>query len=295
MKSNAAKREAVDPCFDDVPTISPVIGEGEDAHRLVRVGTWNFTAWMGGEEGEPRIRDVDLAERLGYARPRRIRTLIASLRTAGKLKDLHRRPARGRGAAPVMVEEYWLTEGQALKVIAKSETDVADAILDEMIRVYGLARRGLLPEQRAFTLSPEAIAMAILPVVAQVLDAALAPLFGRLAALEARLASSPAFASGVISPAVASSIKARLTSMAKILVGCGAEKTVRGARLRLEQQLRGAARWGGAGCVWTSLPLSREGDVMRELDVMERAATAVASALRASRQQTIPGTEPKPN
>jgi hypothetical protein len=39
---------------------------------------------------------------------------------------------------------YWLTEVQALKVIAKSETATADAILDEVIAVFVAWRRGEL-------------------------------------------------------------------------------------------------------------------------------------------------------
>ena len=48
-----------------------------------------------------------------------------------------------------VVNEYWLTERQALKVIAKSETEVADQILDEVIAVFVAYRRGQLatPQQ----------------------------------------------------------------------------------------------------------------------------------------------------
>jgi hypothetical protein len=44
-----------------------------------------------------------------------------------------------------VVEEYWLTEAQALKVVSKSETDKADALLDEVIAVYMAVRRGMVP------------------------------------------------------------------------------------------------------------------------------------------------------
>jgi hypothetical protein len=48
-----------------------------------------------------------------------------------------------------LVNEYWLTEAQALKVSAKSETAIADQILDEVIRVFIAVRRGQLaaPQQ----------------------------------------------------------------------------------------------------------------------------------------------------
>lgn len=48
-----------------------------------------------------------------------------------------------------VVNEYWLTEAQALKVIAKSDTAIADTILDEVIGVFIAVRRGMLaaPQQ----------------------------------------------------------------------------------------------------------------------------------------------------
>src|SRR5690606_18824762 len=76
------------------------------------------------------------------------RELIERLIRDEKLNDSDvRRTARRTqvGFAEKQVEEYWLTEAQALKVVAKSETAKADALLDEVIRVFVLARRGLLP------------------------------------------------------------------------------------------------------------------------------------------------------
>lgn len=107
---------------------------------------------MGGA-AEPRIRDLDLAEKLGYDRPRKIRDLITRLVKAGKLNDVSMRPAVERiaktgavgGIEEREVNEYWLTEAQALKVSARSETDVADALLDQMIAVFTAFTRGLLP------------------------------------------------------------------------------------------------------------------------------------------------------
>lgn len=88
---------------------------------------------------EPRVRDIDLGERLGYERPRVIRDLIERLINDKKMNDVHhcRTVRRWPGqVAAVPVTEYWLTEKQALKVVAKSETEIADAILDEVIDVF---------------------------------------------------------------------------------------------------------------------------------------------------------------
>lgn len=101
--------------------------------------------WTLDVAGEPMVRDLELGERLGYERPRDIRKLIERMVADGKLNDIHRCATVARGAAPQPVTEFWLTEAQALKVAAKSETAPADALLDEMIRVFMLARRGQLP------------------------------------------------------------------------------------------------------------------------------------------------------
>lgn len=128
--------------------VSRIVGHGAEAHRTVQVGRWRLEA--SASNNEPQIRDIDLAERLEYEHPRNIRRLIAGLIKKGKLRDVDVRSATERTSMPqggereVEVNEYWLTEAQALKVIAKSETPAADALLDEMIEVFRLAIRGLL-------------------------------------------------------------------------------------------------------------------------------------------------------
>ena len=100
---------------------------------------WSL-ATGGFSDNEPRILDVDLAARLGYERPRAIRDLIGRMIASGKLNDSEvRRTVRQTSGRPA--EEYWLTEPQALKVVAKSDTPKADALLDEVIRVFVLFRR----------------------------------------------------------------------------------------------------------------------------------------------------------
>ncbi|WP_438032415.1 hypothetical protein [Sorangium sp. So ce204] len=121
-------------------------GSGELALREVDGWTVGFRDG----DSEPLVRDLDLGERLGFERPRKIRELIDRMENDGKIAAVFRRPTVGRrGFAEEIIDERWLTEAQALKVAAKSDTDVADALLDEMIRVYMLARRGELPQQRA--------------------------------------------------------------------------------------------------------------------------------------------------
>lgn len=119
--------------------------------RTVDVQGWPV-AFLAGDN-EPRVRDLDLAERLGYERPRKIRDLIERMKIAGKLNDIHVCPTVGRTSMPnggtreTLTDEYFLTESQALKVAAKSETEPADALLDEMIAVYVAARKNSMASE----------------------------------------------------------------------------------------------------------------------------------------------------
>jgi hypothetical protein len=83
-------------------------GSGNAKPRLER-GRYRFDE----VEGEPRARDVDIAERLGFERPRDVRKLIE--RNAAEIEAFG--PMRHRGAmvdigsgAQREVTEYWLNE-----------------------------------------------------------------------------------------------------------------------------------------------------------------------------------------
>ena len=136
-------------------SIGPVNTTTTDTRQDLTVNGWRLCVFST-DTGKPRIRDLDLAERLGYAHPLNIRNLIRRLIAERKLSGVHvvstvkttRMPKHG-GVREVHSDEFWLTEAQALKVIARSETDVADQILDEMIEVFQLALHGLLSPARA--------------------------------------------------------------------------------------------------------------------------------------------------
>lgn len=163
-------------------TMSAIVGTGADARRLVRVADWTMSVWSTYGDDEPRVRDVDLAARLGFERPRKIRELIERIWPENRRP--HVRPMVGRTSMPrggereFTVWEYWLTEAEALKLTARSETPIADAILDEMIRVYRLAIRGLLTPARA--VSPP-VPAPTLDDVRRAAEAAVNEQFARLA------------------------------------------------------------------------------------------------------------------
>ena len=93
--------------------------------------------------GEPTVRDTELAEKLGYSRPRDIRKIIERMINADTFGGAT--PCRTPEIiAGNMTEVFYLNQKQALKVISKSETKIADAIMDEVIDVFLAYRKGQL-------------------------------------------------------------------------------------------------------------------------------------------------------
>lgn len=63
--------------------------------------------------------------RLHYASVDKLRELIRRLLDEDKLRGIQVFPAVGKTSGGRPAEEFWLTEAQALEVVAKSETAVA--------------------------------------------------------------------------------------------------------------------------------------------------------------------------
>lgn len=97
-------------------------------------------------DGEPRIRDLMVAERLGFNEPRAIRKLIArnlvELRTYGEVRDAVSQTSQAGGRPGT---EYWLNEGQALVLCALSRTPQAAAVRRQLIECFMAWRRGAEP------------------------------------------------------------------------------------------------------------------------------------------------------
>jgi prophage antirepressor-like protein len=93
-------------------------------------------------DGEPRTRDTDVAERLGYERPRAIRQIIERNRDEIEaFGSLATRRGESRGQE---YEEYWLTEEQALLVASRSDAPNAAQVRHLVIKVFVAWRRGHL-------------------------------------------------------------------------------------------------------------------------------------------------------
>lgn len=243
------------------------VGDGSDARTIVHVGAWELVAWVGRGDEEPRIRDVDLAARLQYERPAKIRDLIKSMISRGKLSNVEVFPAPGKtfGGRPAM--EFWLTEAQALKVAAKSETEPADAILDEMIHVFELARRGLLPSQAPVAdLGARDVMVAM---VSEVVGQMVAPLLKRLGDLDKALAQRH---EGMITAHQAEELRRSIGAVARDYYDLGDYKNMRAARSAIHQHVMAASEWGGTGRVRWAMPAGRYAVATATLRALQKAA-----------------------
>jgi len=172
------------PTDTHVVCVSVPLGEGNDAHRLARVGDWTFTV-PGAAGTEPEILDTTLAERLGYERPAKIRDLIARYIKAGHISPREVFPTVGKtGGRPG--RGWMLREADALFVVTRSETPKAVALTKEMIRVYMLVRRGLVP-LGAPGVSAAEVRVVARDVAAEVVAGVVAPVVARLDLLNDRL------------------------------------------------------------------------------------------------------------
>lgn len=98
--------------------------------------------------GEPRMRDTDIAEALGYARPRDFRELLGRCRERlngfGEIICRKVRHIHNRGRDP---KEYWLNEHQAFYIATQSKTDNAFAVTQQIIKLFVAWRNGRLNAQ----------------------------------------------------------------------------------------------------------------------------------------------------
>ena len=208
----------------------------------------------------PRVRDLELAEHLEFARPRAIRDLIQRLIKDGKLKDsdicrtVRQNDGPGRPAT-----EYWLTEAQALKVVAKSETARADAILDEVIRVF-IAVRGV--------------------DAARERDSEIAELRAAVTALAAQnaqlLSEVRALASGgtAIAPAALTDVRRQVRLIADAWVSARETRNLRSAQRRIYNRLSLELDWGGPGKPWTAFPSHRVSDLRNHVAAIAKETEA---------------------
>lgn len=121
------------------------------ALRKLEIDGWDVM--LGEGEEEPRVRDVDLAERAGLTRPTNVRTVIAKNRAELEAHGpLCVRTRRVRTQMPggfafreADVCETWLNEAQALALVVLLRTDRARELRVSLVRLFVAVRRGLVP------------------------------------------------------------------------------------------------------------------------------------------------------
>lgn len=133
--------------------------------NIIHIGDFEFHS----DDEDPRLRDTDLAKKLGYERPRDIRELIERMVGEEEIDAPHVRRAVRRTSMPrggdreTEVNEYWLDETQAILVAARSKGPVARQVRQGLVKVFIAARdqaraglqkeRGLWGRLQAFILA----------------------------------------------------------------------------------------------------------------------------------------------
>ena len=136
---------------------------------------------------EPRVRDLDVADRLGFERPRDIRKLID--RHEDELKaygEVCATVAQTSSAGGRPGTEYWLNEPQALIICVFSETKRAAAVRKALIDVFMQWRQGGLAPRLPGHIDP-----AVQSAVERTFGIC-RMLAAKITAMEERLAHAPA-------------------------------------------------------------------------------------------------------
>lgn len=95
--------------------------------------------------GEPRVNDLALAEKLGFERPVKIRDMIK--RNQAKLLKFGILPTVGKihEGAGRPTDEFYLNQKQAIFICMKSETEKAFDVQADIVRVFDAYLSGVAP------------------------------------------------------------------------------------------------------------------------------------------------------
>lgn len=124
-----------------------VVSNGSQALSLYEVSA---------EDDEPRVRDIDLAYRLGMKKPRDIRVLIRA--HAQKLNEINAvvEAAAVNHTNGTKFTEYYLDRKQATFLAIRSNTPASDEVALELVEIYDRWKRGTLPMHPTANLATDA-------------------------------------------------------------------------------------------------------------------------------------------
>lgn len=218
--------------------------------NIVKIENWSLAI----ENNEPRVRDLDLADRLGYAHPIDIRKLVRRYQNSGDLsrEEVLATVAKSTGGRPGT--EFWLSEAAALFIVTKSETKNAIALTKEMIRVFMLVRRGMIETQPSLELGEL-----------------------KLMVIELRSElSRQALEGGMIGESGARIVSERILELSQWQYMRSSAPSIKSAQTRIRQKLCRDVDWGGSGREWKLLPSNRFGEVLAVLKSMRNDLLAEA-------------------
>lgn len=271
------------------------------AHETAMTKTEPTTLTIEGVElavtdGEPRMRDLDIGTKIGLAQPRDIRKLIKRYIKSGDLQGVDVRATVARTQMPTggfretPVDEFWLTEEQALFLVAKSETAAANKLTREVIHVFTLARKGLL--------------------VPAAVDPALVARLSALEASQAQTAATLATLPSTMALAIAETLRPLMMAQAPAggpCIGRGGAISVSGAlkmygdlmanregltahqwARKAEIDLRAMVSWTGSGSAWASFPMARWPELKKAIETLHTTAGLVANDRLKSAQLPLP-------
>jgi hypothetical protein len=261
-------------------------GEQAMAIESIEVRGWTLARLDG--EPDVRIHDLELARRSGLAQPRNIRQVIKRLEKRGRLPGILMRtvamrieigPKSARTGERVQeVQEYWLTRTEALRVIDALDTPPAEAMRDEMIRVFEMALDGKLPGQ---AISAEMIRAAVREEMA----AAIEPVTRRLDVIEHRtevIEHRPVASIGPVEQRALQDARERLASL-RVLGKLS--PTLRSAHRWVMNLIETEAERHGKGWKLTMIRVDRFHDVMVALN---NAIQEAQKAADRERNPTLP-------
>lgn len=243
-------------------------------------------------QSEPLVVDTELAERLGYERPRVIKDLIKRLAEDpgfGRIcvrRTIRRTQMPTGGIRETPVDEFLLTEEQALEVVTKSETPKAKQLTRIIIRVFQAWRKNQLvtPSQAAVIQQSqitELVQATITALVPQLFSAVVKPAIEALAIQVAEVKADvekvgARASSSIVSKEDAVDIKHKVKQLAMFWLQIGKKPTATACLSAAKMLAYSSVGWWGAGKRHDLLPRESVPRVKQLLDAELKSAREIA-------------------